>query len=310
MFRFIASRFLQAIIALVCVLTLTFVLSRFAPGSAFEDERKIPEHILEQQREALGLNKPIIVQWAKNIGNAAAGFPQESWGNSGFTVREVILQALPVSFAIGIAGLLIALALGIPIGMIAAARRNTAVDYSAMSLALVGICLPTFVIGPLLSAFFGIHLRWFNALGWNGPTDWVLPSLVLGLFYAAYIARLSRGGMLEMLSQDFVRTARAKGLPEWRVLVIHTLRGGMLPVVNYLGPAFASLLGGSFVIESIFQLPGLGTHFINAARNRDEPLIQGTVIVFAILILLLNFLADVVSVLLNPRLRTADKPIS
>ena len=183
MFRFIASRLLQAIIALICVLTLTFTLSRFSPGSAFEDERQIPAHIRENIREAMGLNEPVLVQWGKNLANAASGFPGPSWGNSGFTVREVILQALPVSFGVGIAGLLIALFIGIPIGVIAAARRNTAVDYSVMSIALVGICLPTFVIGPLISIFFGIHLQWFNSLGWNNPTDWVLPALVLGLFY-------------------------------------------------------------------------------------------------------------------------------
>ena len=305
MLKFIASRFLQALVALFCVLTLTFFLSRFAPGSPYDDERQIPEHIREKIREAWGLDQPLAVQWAKSLADAARGFPQPSFGNSGFSVREVIAQSFPVSFSVGILGLLIALGIGIPAGAIAAARKNTAIDYSLMSAALLGICLPTFVIGPLLAIFFGFKLNWLPALGWGRPADLVLPSVVLGLYYGAYIARLSRSGMLDTLSQDFIRTARAKGLPEWRILIVHSLRGGLLPVVNYLGPAFAALISGSFVVESIFNLPGLGTHFINAARNRDYSLIQGTVAIFAVLILSLNFLADVLQVFLNPRLRGA-----
>lgn len=306
MLKIIASRFLQGLLALFCILTLTFFLSRFAPGNPYDDERQIPEHIREKIREAWGLDQPLAVQWLKSIGDAARGFPQPSFGNSGFSVREVIAQSFPVSISVGVAGLLIALAIGIPAGVVAASRKNSAIDYSLMSLALVGICLPTFVIGPILAILFGFQLKWLPALGWDEPVNLVLPSLTLGLYYGAYIARLSRSGMLETLSQDFVRTARAKGVSEPRILVLHALRGGLLPVVNYLGPAFAALISGSFVVESIFQLPGLGTHFINAARNRDYSLIQGTVCVFAVLILALNFLADILQVILNPRLRSAS----
>lgn len=306
MLKFIVSRFLQAVVALFCILTLTFFLSRFAPGNPYDDERQIPEHIRENIREAWGFDQPLIVQWGKSLADAARGFPQPSFGNSGFSVREVIAQALPVSFAVGTVGLLIALAIGIPIGVIAAARKNTAIDYSLMSVALLGICLPTFVIGPILAIVLGFKLNWFPALGWGQPAHLVLPALTLGLYYGAYIARLSRSGMLDTLNQDYIRTARAKGLPEWRILTLHALRGGLLPVVNYLGPAFAALISGSFVVESIFQLPGLGTHFINAAGNRDYSLIQGTVAVFAVLILSLNFFADVIQVLLNPRLRSSQ----
>jgi oligopeptide transport system permease protein len=193
--------------------------------------------------------------------------------------------------------------------MVAAARRNTWVDYTLMPLALGGICLPMFVTGPLLSQLFGIQLGWFDAAGWwGGPRSWVLPSASLGLFYAGYFARLTRGGMLEVLSQDFVRTARAKGLPEWRVLVVHTLKGGLLPVVNFMGPAVAGLIGGSFVVEMIFAIPGQGILFINAVTNRDYPLIMGSVLVYGVLILVMNFLVDLVQVALNPRLRGSTGP--
>lgn len=306
MLKTILSRFLQGVFALFCVLTLTFFLSRFTPGNPFDDEKQIPDHIRAKISEAWGLDQPLVVQWGKSMLDAARGFPQPSFGNSGFTVREVIAQSFPVSFAVGVVGMLIALAIGIPIGVISAARRNTGVDYGLMSLALVGICLPTFVIGPLLAIIFGFELGWFPALGWGEPIDIVLPSVTLGLFYGAYIARLSRSGMLDTLSQDFIRTAKAKGLPEWRILVVHGLRGGLLPVVNYLGPAFAALISGSFVVEAIFNLPGLGTHFINAARNRDYSLIQGTVCVLAVLILTLNFVADILQIVLNPRLRSGS----
>ncbi len=303
MFKIILSRFLQGVIALVSVLTLTFFLCRLTPGNPFDNDKQIPEHIRAKIEEAWGLDQPLVVQWGKSLLNAAQGFPQPSFGNSGFSVREIIAQSFPVSFTIAVFGMLIALAIGVPAGVISASRRNTGVDYSIMSLALFGICLPTFVIGPMLAIVFGLELGWFPALGWGEPADLVLPCVTLGLFYGAYIARLSRSGMLDTLSQDFIRTAKAKGLPEWRILIIHALRGGLIPVVNYLGPAFAGLISGSFVVETIFNMPGLGTHFINAAGNRDYSLIQGTVAVLAVLILVANFLADVLQILLNPRLR-------
>lgn len=304
MLKFAVSRFLQSLVALIVVLTMTFFLARFTKGSPFDDEKKIPEHIRENIVAAWGMDQPLVVQWLKSLANAAKGFPQPSFGSSAFSVREVIAQSFPISFGVGMAGLVIALALGVPIGVIAASRRNTWIDYTLVSIALFGICLPTFVIGPMLATFFGYTLGWLPALGWGGPLDWVLPSLTLGLFYGAYIARLTRTGMVETLSQDFIRTARAKGVPESKILIKHALRGGLLPVVNYLGPAFAALITGSFVVEAIFKLPGLGTHFINAAGNRDYSLIQGTVAVFAALILLVNFATDLIQYFVNPKLRS------
>jgi len=186
---------------------------------------------------------------------------------------------------------------------LASSRPNSIVDYGPMSLAMGGICVPNFVLGPVLVLVFAVHLGWYNANGWFFPSDRVLPALTLGIYYAAYVARLTRGGMLEVLGLDFVRTARAKGVSEKDVVVKHAFRGGIRPVISFLGPAMASLLSGSFVVETIFQVPGLGRFFILAAVNRDDSLLMGTVLVFSLLIIFLNLVVDVVLVWLNPRLR-------
>ena len=188
-------------------------------------------------------------------------------------------------------------------GIIAAVKKNSPLDYFPMSCAMLGVCLPTFVMGPLLILIFGTWAGWFNPLGWSHWSDCVLPALTLGLYYAAYIARLTRGGMLETLSQDFVRTARAKGLPERKVILKHALKGGILPVVSFLGPAAAGLISGSFVVETIFFLPGLGRYFVNAAFDRDSPMVLGIVIFYAALIIAFNLVVDIVQVTLDPRLR-------
>ncbi|HEY8932385.1 MAG TPA: ABC transporter permease subunit, partial [Rariglobus sp.] len=184
-----------------------------------------------------------------------------------------------------------------------AVKRNTWIDYVASAFAMIGICVPTFVLGPLLVLVFAIHFGWFNASGWYGWQDRILPSLTLGIVYAAAVARLTRGGMLEVLNQDYIRTARAKGASETRVIFRHALRGGLLPVVSYLGPAIAGILTGSFVIETIFQIPGLGREFVNSAFNRDYTLVLGTVILYAVLIVALNLVVDIVQVWLNPKLK-------
>jgi len=308
MTRFIISRFLQAILVLCCILTITFFLLKAAPGSPFQNEKVIPEHVLERTRAYYGLDQPWPVQLGKQFYNffiRLDGGP--SWANYGRSVNEMIGQSFPVSFQVAMGGLAVALTIGIPFGLVAAARKNTAMDYTLMSLALVGICLPTFVIGPFLATWLGIHWDLFNTAGWFGPTDWVLPSLTLGLFYAGYFARLTRGGMLEVLSQDYIRTAKAKGLSERRILLVHALKGGLLPVVTFMGPAVAGLIGGSFVVETVFDLPGLGRVFIKAVTNRDTPVIMGSVLVYGVLILVMNFLVDVAQAFLNPRVRDATQ---
>lgn len=310
MIRFLLSRLIQAWVVLLSILTLTFFILRALPGSPFQGERRIPEHILNETRAYYGLDSPLLVQLGRYYYNFFIRFDGgPSFSNTGFGVNELIRNAFPVSFQIAMGGLAIALLLGVPVGVLAAAKRNTRIDYVLMSLALTGICLPTFVIGPLLSQVFGIQLGWFDAAGWwGGPRSWALPAATLGLFYAGYLARLTRGGMLEILSQDFVRTARAKGLPEWRVLAVHTLKGGLLPVITFMGPAVAGLIGGSFVVETVFAVPGQGMLFINAVINRDYPLIMGSVLVYGVLILVMNLVVDMVQVALNPRLRAGGEP--
>lgn len=302
--RYIFYRFTQSLFALFCIVTITFFITRLAPGGPFLDEKKIPPHLVEIMEKQAGLDKPLPVQYVIYLGNALRGDLGPSFGNKGYTVNEVIAQSWPVSAVIGLLGLAIALLIGVPIGVYAAAHRNTRIDYSLMSLALLGICLPTFVIGPLLGLLFALKLKWFDVALWEGSTAWFLASLTLGLYYAAYIARLTRGSMLDMLSHDSIRTARAKGVSNNRVLFKHAFRGGITPVVAYLGPALAGLIGGSFVVESVFGLPGLGQHFVKAATNRDYWLINGTVLVFATLILAMNFLVDIIQVWLDPRRRT------
>jgi oligopeptide transport system permease protein len=234
--RFILSRFGQSLFALLCIISITFFLARLAPGGPFLDEKAIPEHLIEQMKRNYGFDKPLPVQYALYLGRLVQGDLGPSLGNKGFTVNEVIAEGFPVSFLLGICGLLIALLIGIPVGVFAAAGRNTMVDYSLMTLAMLGICLPTFVIAPLLGEIFALKLGWFDVALWENSSAWVLGAVTLGLYYSAYIARLTRGSMLDVLSQDFVRTARAKGVSPLKVLFKHAFRGGITPVVAYLGP--------------------------------------------------------------------------
>jgi len=302
--RFVLSRFGQSLFALLCIVTITFFLARIAPGGPFLDEKAVPAHLLEKMNTKYGFDEPLIVQYGLYLGNLIQGDLGPSFGNKGFSVNEIIAQGLPVSFMLGFFGLGIALIIGVPIGVFAAARRNTAIDYVLMTVAMIGICLPTFVIAPLLGEWFAIELGWFDVALWENSSAWFLGALTLGLYYSAYIARLTRGSMLDVLSQDYIRTARSKGVSPFKVLFKHAFRGGITPVVAYLGPALAGLLGGSFVVETVFGLPGLGQHFIKAATNRDYWLINGTVTVFAVLILVMNFLVDVIQAWLDPRTKS------
>ena len=227
-----------------------------------------------------------------------------SFRHSNRTVTEMILTGLPVTFELGVYSLLIAVFIGILAGLSAALRPNSLQDYIPMSLAMTGICMPTFLLGPLLVLVFGIWLEWLPVSGWGAlPGDKILPSITMGTVYAAYIARLTRGGMLEVMYQDFIRTARAKGLSELMVVTRHALKGGLLPVVSFLGPAIAGLLAGSFVVETIFQIPGLGRFYVQAAFNRDYTMILGTTIFYSALIIYFNLFSDILTRWLDPRLR-------
>ena len=300
---FFISRLLQAIPTILIIATLTFFMTRFAPGGPFDSEKAIPEEIKVKLESHFGLNLPLFDQYLLYMKNLLAGDLGPSFKYVGWDVSELIGVAFPVSLGLGISALFIALLVGLPAGMVAALRKNTLWDYLPMGLAMVGICLPTFVLGPILIMIFSTKLNLLPALGWYSWSDLILPSLTLGLFYAAYIARLTRAGMLETLKQDYVRTARAKGASPSRVVIQHALRGGLLPVVTFLGPAFAGLVSGSFIIESIFFIPGLGKFFITAAFNRDYTMVLGTVLFYATLIIALNLLVDFLQAWLDPKAR-------
>ncbi len=303
MFRFITSRFLQSLLALFLVITATFFMVRFVPGGPFTAEKAVTPEILRNLEAHYGLDQPLWRQYLDYLGSLARGDLGPSFKYPNRTVNEIIFDKVPVSAELGSISLAVALVLGIGLGTLAAIRRNTWVDYVASSFGMIGISVPTFVVGPLLVLALAIHLGWFNASGWYGPTDRVLPALVLGIAYAAPISRLTRGGLLEVLNQDFIRTARAKGASEFRVVTRHALRGGLLPVVSFLGPAVAGILTGSFVIETIFQIPGIGREFVNSAFNRDYTLVLGTVILYAVLIMALNLAVDIAQAWMNPKVR-------
>jgi oligopeptide transport system permease protein len=303
MLKYIASRVLQAIPVLLIIVTLTFFLVRLAPGGPFDQERELSPAALKALNEAYGLDDPILVQYARYMGKLVQGDLGPSFSAVGRSVSEIIAEKAPVSFQLGLIALAVALFIGVPVGILAATRRNSPADYLPMTAAMVGICLPTFVIGPILALVFGVQLRLLPVSGWFDLEHRVLPAITLGLAYAAWIARLSRGGMLEVLSQDYIRTARAKGVPEFKVIFKHAIKGGLLPVISFMGPALAGIISGSFVVETIFQIPGLGREFVQSALNRDYFLVLGTVIFFASLIIVLNLVVDVVLVLLNPKAR-------
>ena len=304
MLRFALMRLLQAIPVLLIVISATFLLVHSAPGGPFSADKAVPPEVIKALEAQYNLDQTLWQQYVSYLGDVVQGDFGPSFKYSGRTVNELIAAGLPVTAELGLYALLIALVIGVAAGVIAAIRPNTLQDYIPMSAAMLGICMPSFLLGPLLVLVFGIYLDWLPVSGWGDiPGDKILPSITLGAAYAAYIARLSRGGMLEILSQDYIRTARAKGLPEPLIIAKHALRGGLIPVVAFLGPAFAGLLGGSFVVETIYQIPGLGRFYVQAAFNRDYTMILGMTVFFATLIILFNLLSDMLAIWLNPKLR-------
>jgi oligopeptide transport system permease protein len=301
MFRFIARRLLQMVPVLFIIATLTFFMVRLAPGGPFDTERNTTPEIQKSLDHYYGFNLPVYQQYFRWLGNALRGDLGPSFRYANRTVNELIAESFPISAELAFWSLLIALALGLTAGVIASLRPNSATDYIASAFAMTGISIPNFVLGPLLVLLFALKLNWLHVSGWEYATDRILPAITLGALYAAYIARLTRGGMLEILSQDFIRTARAKGASNLRVIVKHALRGGLLPVVNYLGPTAAALITGSFAVETIFQIPGLGRYFVNAAFNRDYTMVLGAVLFYAAFIVIFNLIVDVALVWMDPK---------
>jgi oligopeptide transport system permease protein len=303
MFRFIVRRLLVTVPMVLVVVSLTWGLIRLAPGNFYTGEKPLPPAIVKNLREKYGLDKPWYVQYGRMVSNTLHGDFGSSLKYQGQSVNAILKNALPVSATIGVLAYLLALVVGVVSGVLAALRQNSRLDYTSMAFAMVGISLPNFVLGPVLVLMFSLTWYWLPPALWGGFSHLILPVLTLSGLYMAYIARLARSGMLEVLRSNYIRTARAKGLSEWKIITRHALRGGLLPVVSFSGPALAFLLTGTVVVERIFALPGLGNYFINANLNRDEPLIIGIVAFISIVVLFFNLLVDIAYGFIDPRVR-------
>jgi oligopeptide transport system permease protein len=305
MFRFIGRRLLVAIPTLLLVITLAFFMMRAAPGGPFDTDRKLSPEIERNVMARYGMNKPLAVQYVDYLAGVARGDLGPSLKYKDKSVLQILKENCGVSLRLGGFAILIASVAGVSLGVLAAMRQNRSVDYGVMAVAIAGVCIPTFVTAPMLVLVFASRLGWLPTAGWNdgAAANLVLPVVVLALPQIAVISRLTRAGMIEVLRSNYVRTARAKGLPESRIVRKHALRAALLPLVSYLGPACAGLLTGSLVVEKIFNLPGLGKFFVISALQRDYTVVMGMVIVYAALVLLLNLLADLLYAALDPRVR-------
>jgi oligopeptide transport system permease protein len=299
---YILKRLFSIIPTLLIVATLVFVLVRLVPGGPFDQERAVPAEIQRQLNAKYHLDDPVWKQYGDWLyALVAHGDLGPTFKYPNRTVNEIIRLSLPVSLQLGALAMLFALAVGVPLGIIGATRQNTRADHIAMATAMVGVSVPRFVLAPLLILAFSLKLYWLPVARWETWRHMVLPVICAGLPAAAYIARLTRGGMLEIVRSDFIRTARAKGLSELRIILKHALKGGLLPVVSYLGPGFSGLLVGSLVVEKIFNIPGMGRYFVEAASNRDYNLVMGVMLVYGVILMVFNTLVDIAYALIDPR---------
>jgi oligopeptide transport system permease protein len=305
MLKFILKRLLVAIPVMFCVIALAFFLMRAAPGGPFTSERSLPPEIEANIRAAYNLDKPLVVQFGIYVAKVVQGDFGPSFKYKDFTVNELIARGAPVSIRLGVSAILLALLVGIPLGTIAALKQNKAADFSVMTISMVGITIPPFVVAPLLTLFFGVYWGLLPVAGWNDGAfrNMILPVIALSLPQIAFISRLTRGGMIEVLRSNYVRTARAKGLPERIVVGRHAMRAGLMPLVSYLAPAMAGIVTGSVVLEQIFNLPGIGRYFVIGALQRDYTLVMGVVILYSGLIISLNLVADVIYSYLDPKVK-------
>jgi oligopeptide transport system permease protein len=303
MLRFILRRILVALPTLLVIVTITFFMMRLTPGGPFDRDRRLPPEIEANLRASYHLDEPLLVQFGRYVVQLLHGDFGPSFKYPDRSVTDLIAGGAPISFQLGIVAIALAGAIGIALGLVAAWRQNSWLDHGVMALAMTGIAVPNFVMAPLLALVFGVMLHWLPVQGWNGLKWSVLPTAALTLPYIAAIARLTRGSALDVLNAEFIRTARAKGLPERIVLLRHALKPTLLPVVSFLGPATAGIITGSVVIENIFQIPGLGRYFIQGGLNRDYTLVLGVVVFYGVLIILFNLVVDLAYGLLDPRIR-------
>ncbi|QUX89910.1 oligopeptide ABC transporter permease OppB [Marinomonas sp. A3A] len=305
MLTFISKRILEAIPTLLILITVSFFLMHSAPGSPFTSERALPPEVLANINAKYHLDEPVINQYFYYLGGLLQGDLGPSFRYKDFTINELIAQSFPVSAEIGIWSFLVALLIGVGCGIIAALRQNSWLDYSVMGFANLGIVLPNFVLAPLCILFFSIYNHWLPPGGWNGGA-WpylVMPVIAMSTSYIAQIARITRGSMIETMHSNFIRTARAKGLPKYRIIFQHALRPAMLPVVSYLGPAFVGIVTGSVIVDVYFGTGGIGQHFINGALNRDYSMVMGVTILVGTLTILFNAIVDILYAVIDPKIR-------
>jgi ABC-type dipeptide/oligopeptide/nickel transport system permease component len=336
MAQFITQRLLWLIVVLLVVSVITFLLMRTVPGGPFNSERGVPQAVREAIEEKYHLNAPLVEQYTIWIGDIVlpritnADFKRTTaqdyliniplpflgedaafrWMNFGPSLRvrsrsvgNIFQENLPISVQLGTAALAVAMAIGVPLGTIAALRRNTVYDYTGMGIAIIGVSIPVIIMGPLLQYAFGVQLRVLPVSGWGRPEHVILPAFALGFAQSALLARLTRASLLQVMNEDYIRTARAKGLSERMVVLFHALKNSMIPVVTVLGPLFAAVLTGTFVTETIFGIPGMGRFFVTAVTNRDYSVIMGTILLYAAFLVIANLVVDLVYAWLDPRIR-------
>lgn len=306
MTHYIIKRLATLVLVLFCVVSITFILIRLSPGGPFDSERKLPPAIEQALLSKYKLDGSLWEQYRGYIGDLLKGDLRLSTKYRNRSVNEILRQTLPVTITLGAVAFVLAVSIGVWLGTLAALHHQSAVDTSVMLGILLAVSLPAFIIGPLLVLIFGLTLHWLPVGGWGGFRHLILPAITLAAPYAAYIARLMRTSMLETLSQDFIRTARAKGLSEQKVVYKHALRVAILPVISFLGPLAAHLLTGSIVVETIFHIPGAGGFFVHSIQNRDGFLLGGVVIVYCFLLVLFNLLVDLSYTLIDRRIRLSE----
>ena len=300
---YVLKRTAEAFMVLLVIATLTFTLLRVMPGGPFDQEKALPPEVKANIEAKYNLNAPLIQQYGDYIFGLFKGDLGESYKYLGRNVSEIILETLPVSFQLGLYALIISFVVGIPLGLFAASRHNTLWDNSAMFMAVSGVSLPSFLIAPILIIIFCFWLDWLPAAFWDGPEYYILPSVILGIRPAAVIARLTRASVLEVIRSDYIRTAKAKGLPHKVVLYRHVLKNSLIPVLTFSGPLAAGILSGSFIIELIFAIPGMGKHLIQSVTNRDYPLILGLTLLFSAMLVFANLLVDLLYSYFDPRIK-------
>lgn len=305
MFKFILRRLLEAIPTLFILITISFFMMRLAPGSPFTGERKLPPEVMANIEAKYHLNDPMYKQYFNYLIQLSQGDFGPSFKYKDYSVNELVAKAFPVSAKLGATAFVVAVLFGITAGVIAALNQNTKWDFTVMGFAMTGVVIPSFVVAPLLVLIFAIHLKWLPGGGWDGGnvTHMILPMVALSLAYIASISRITRGSMIEIIHSNFIRTARAKGLPLRTIIFRHALKPALLPVLSYMGPAFVGIITGSMVIETIFGLPGIGQLFVNGALNRDYSLVLSLTILVGVLTIAFNAIVDVLYAVIDPKIR-------